>query len=402
MTQRADWNALFDALAAEHVSLAEQVSEAISARLLSYRPIAGEELTSAVGIQIEFVLRSARVAHATTGGLAELSAIGESRARQAIPVDDMLRAWRIGMQVVVARAREIGGQLSISDGSLLDFVESMFASSDVAMVVVAGAHRQAELALARRDQERRAVFVRGLLLGTLPPAEVGPQAIVHNIDPTREFVTIRAHAGPDVDQRAFQRALGFSLAGSRGEGICTLIEGDLAGFLPVAPTAAVGGVVGIGPARQLERLAESFRLATRALITAQGFGLDGIHDVSTLGLRAAIVTDADVGDALRTRYVEPLTSEASGQELISSLRAYFESGMHFERAAARLFVHQNTLRYRIARFESITGVSLRDPRVAFEVWWALEWHVVSAEPKRPGAGFGAGSMREPPISEPSP
>jgi hypothetical protein len=60
--------------------------------------------------------------------------------------------------MVVARARQIGGQLSISDGSLLDFVESMFASSDVAMVVVAGAHRQAELALARGDQERRAAF----------------------------------------------------------------------------------------------------------------------------------------------------------------------------------------------------------------------------------------------------
>lgn len=46
--------------------------------------------------------------------------------------------------------------------------------------------------------------------------------------------------------------------------------------------------------------------------------------------------------------------------------------MHFDRAASRLFVHQNTLRYRIGRFESLTGVSLRDPKVAFEVWWALE------------------------------
>jgi DNA-binding PucR family transcriptional regulator len=46
--------------------------------------------------------------------------------------------------------------------------------------------------------------------------------------------------------------------------------------------------------------------------------------------------------------------------------------MHVERSAERLFVHQNTVRYRIARFEELTGVSLRDPGVAFEVWWALE------------------------------
>jgi DNA-binding PucR family transcriptional regulator len=65
--------------------------------------------------------------------------------------------------------------------------------------------------------------------------------------------------------------------------------------------------------------------------------------------------------------------------LIASLRAYFECGMHFERAAARLFVHQNTLRYRIGRFEAITGASLREPTVAFEVWWALERYAASAD-----------------------
>ena len=46
--------------------------------------------------------------------------------------------------------------------------------------------------------------------------------------------------------------------------------------------------------------------------------------------------------------------------------------MHVERTAERLFVHQNTVRYRLARFEELTGASLRDPKVAFEVWWALE------------------------------
>jgi DNA-binding PucR family transcriptional regulator len=45
--------------------------------------------------------------------------------------------------------------------------------------------------------------------------------------------------------------------------------------------------------------------------------------------------------------------------------------MHVERAAERLFVHPNTLRYRLARYEELTGTNLRDPLAAFEVWWAL-------------------------------
>ena len=32
----------------------------------------------------------------------------------------------------------------------------------------------------------------------------------------------------------------------------------------------------------------------------------------------------------------------------------------------------NTLRYRIARFETLADANLRDQKTAVEVWWALE------------------------------
>jgi DNA-binding PucR family transcriptional regulator len=100
--------------------------------------------------------------------------------------------------------------------------------------------------------------------------------------------------------------------------------------------------------------------------------MTGVHDVPSLGLRAAVAADADVGDALCARYLEPLAGGSSAGELRATLRAYLACGMHVERTAERLFVHQNTVRYRLARFEELTGASLREPEVAFEVWWALE------------------------------
>jgi DNA-binding PucR family transcriptional regulator len=99
--------------------------------------------------------------------------------------------------------------------------------------------------------------------------------------------------------------------------------------------------------------------------------MTGGHDRAGLGLRPAVVADPDIGDELRVRYLEPLGATRSAAELATTLRIYFECGMHVERAAEQLFVHANTLRYRISRFEELTGASLREPVVAFEVWWAL-------------------------------
>jgi hypothetical protein len=390
----ADWNALFDGLTREQVSLGETISARMIAELRAYGTLSEQELAAGVLVELDRVLESSRRGRVAAGEreLSELAAVGEARAAQGVPVDDMLRAWRIGIQVVVARARELGAELGISDRSLLEFVESMLAWSDVAMVVTTAAHRSSELEVARQDQERRAAFVRGLLLGTLGPAEITAQARSQNVGRAPEYVAIRAAGHGGNEQREMARALGFGPFRGHGHGLSTLLDGDLAGFLSVAPEGEIDGVVGVGPPRPLDALADSFRLASRALTTAQGFGLRGIHDVPGLSLRAAIVADGDVGEVLTARYVDPLISEASGYELIASLRAYFECELHFERAATRLFIHQNTLRYRIGRFEAITGANLRDPRVAFEVWWG------GARPTASTDRHGEADVLEPPPS----
>jgi hypothetical protein len=165
--------------------------------LPAYGPIAETDVRSGVLAELARVMESARSGHAAVGDddLSELAAVGRARARQRVPVDQMLRAWRIAIQVVVARARELGGELGIGPQSLLEFVESTLAWSDVAMVVTAAAHREAELAIARQDQERRAAFVRGVLLGTLTPAELAAGAHEYGLDPVQQYSTVHARVG---------------------------------------------------------------------------------------------------------------------------------------------------------------------------------------------------------------
>lgn len=365
---------LIDTLLGEQAQLARRVRAAIQAKLPAYRCMPGETLDGEVGIQIERVLSSARAGReaATDRELSDLAALGETRAQQGVPVADMLRAWRIGIEEVIGYAREVGRQLSIEDALVLEFVQSTLAWSDVAMVTTAAAHRKAELALAIAEQEDRARFVRGALFGSIPAAELRIQAEAYGIDPARKYVAVRAGLGNGLAQHKLERSLGLHDAAQHRRGLSALIDGCVAGFLSEPPPRDIEAVVGVGPPRPLEHLAESYRSAARALATIQACRLEGSYDISALGLRAAVAMDAEMGEALRERYLEPLNEGGSARELITTLRAYLACGMHVERTATRLFVHQNTVRYRLARFEQLTGASLRETQVLFEVWWAVE------------------------------
>jgi len=58
---------------------------------------------------------------------------------------------------------------------------------------------------------------------------------------------------------------------------------------------------------------------------------------------------------------------------------YIEEGLNFKTTAQRLNVHQNTVRYRVVRFEQLTRARLDHPISAFEVWWALQRAFIKAE-----------------------
>jgi purine catabolism regulator len=48
-------------------------------------------------------------------------------------------------------------------------------------------------------------------------------------------------------------------------------------------------------------------------------------------------------------------------ELVRTLEVFFASDGNLQRAADTLYLHRNTLSYRLERIEEISGLSLRDP-----------------------------------------
>ena len=75
----------------------------------------------------------------------------------------------------------------------------------------------------------------------------------------------------------------------------------------------------------------------------------------------------------RRHLVEEVFVPLSGAKdtLIDTLTAYFQHGQSLEGAARALFVHPNTVRYRIRQVATLTGLSATDPREGLTLQLAL-------------------------------
>jgi DNA-binding PucR family transcriptional regulator len=82
-----------------------------------------------------------------------------------------------------------------------------------------------------------------------------------------------------------------------------------------------------------------------------------------------LVGDAPARALLLDRIWKPLS--ANGGTLLETAATYLESGGGLEGTARLLFVHPNTVRYRLGRIADLTGYQLTDPHDAHTVRIAL-------------------------------
>ncbi|MFB7722247.1 PucR family transcriptional regulator [Nocardia sp. NPDC056100] len=299
-----------------------------------------------------------------------LREFGEIRARQGVSLSDVQNGWRIAIREMVADLTSAAHSARIADRTQLALVHDLLDIVDQATAAFSGGHRDVEIELARHDQQLRAEFARALLLGGLGPGDIHVQAQRYGLDPAGEYRAFRAR-GDDPRATADLRGL-LRPEVTAVRVFSTAMDGDIAGFLCGSGTLDTTGTIGLGPVTGLAELPRSFRLASRMLATAHRYGLTGSADLDRLGLLPAIVADTDLGDELARRYLDPLGSGDQARVVIETVDRYLHSGMRIEATAERLIVHQNTVRYRLARFEELTGTDLRAPYSAMRVWWAIQ------------------------------
>ncbi|MGH3217359.1 MAG: PucR family transcriptional regulator, partial [Streptosporangiaceae bacterium] len=83
----------------------------------------------------------------------------------------------------------------------------------------------------------------------------------------------------------------------------------------------------------------------------------------------ALDGDPDARAALISEVYEPLLG--GGQALLDTLTTYLEQGSSLEATARLLFVHPNTVRYRLRRVAELTDYTPSAGRDGFTLWVAV-------------------------------
>jgi purine catabolism regulator len=139
-------------------------------------------------------------------------------------------------------------------------------------------------------------------------------------------------------------------------------------------------------ARTLRDIPGAYTQATQAIALGRRvFGPNTCTHFDDLGV-FRVICDNPVTDEQRMFHEEwilPILEydRQRGTDLIHTLKTYFQCNMNVLESAKRLFIHENTLRYRLSKIEQIIGKKLSSGETALNLWIALKLHM--AMPSEP-------------------
>ncbi|MFF1398497.1 PucR family transcriptional regulator [Streptomyces sp. NPDC058287] len=239
--------------------------------------------------------------------------------------------------------------------------------------------------LALAGDTRSAGAVVRLLLGDAP-AEVAPMLLTADAPEDGAWTVVRGKltrparstARPDRDP-VHLAALGTALATP----FLNVDGQDLRALLPHSPgarpadlvtTSRLGWKLGFSAPAGTAGLPAADTQAERALGRAVATGVTAVHHHVEGSSVHGIVNRDDAEALARARFAPLDVAPAPGPAvLLATLRTWLSLYGSWDRTAAALELHRNTVRRRISRIAELLGTDLDDPDVRMELWFALHW-----------------------------
>lgn len=306
--------------------------------------------------------------------------IGRRRAEQGLPLESLLRAFRVGGRVCWEAMIEV---VSESDPDslpvLLRFASIVWHTNELQSNAVAEAYRRTESELLRRSDERMAALLDALLEGRGADGGLAKAAAAALDLPMngRYAVAVLRPLRRDEGFRRPERVgdLRFvwrvradadvavvELGDRNPQDVATALRPLFTGQAGISP--AVEGLAALGRARWLAEVAlQTCRPQDHRIVR-----LDERLPV------ALVVSQPELSGYLGDTVLGPLEAldPADREVLLETLAAWLDCEGSAARTAARLYCHRNTVFNRLRRLEQLTSRSLHRPRDVVELALALD------------------------------
>jgi hypothetical protein len=352
--------------------VAEQVIAAVIHEVPSYsdpfRGQMGRNIEVAVKVALEGFLDLASRREGIDAGdqieavLEAAYALGRGEARSGRSMDALARAYRVGARVAWREMSEVAVTAGLSATITARFAELVFAYIDELSDASVSGHAD-ELATSGRLRQRRLERLAVRLIEGAPEADLVSAADRADWAPPALLVAVIL---PEDKVRSVQSRLDPQLLQLSEDVPILDIESGLTVLLvPVASERGRTALLRVlrsveavvGPARPWTAVRASYRRALRA----QRLGLLG--DTETHLAELVRTADADALADLRERALAPLAGVRAGsaEKLADTLAAWLRHHGRREEIAAALFVHPQTVRYRMGQLRDLYGDRLTDP-----------------------------------------
>lgn len=376
--------AVVEAMRADLPRVAEQVVATVIHEVPSYsepfRGRMGRNIEVAVGLALSGFLDAAS---SDRPGAARIESVfeaaynlGRGEARSGRSMDALAAAYRVGARRAWGDMSQAAVQAGLPAAELARFAGLVFDYIDQLSDVSVAGHAD-ELATAGRLRERQlAALAVALLVGQAPEvletaaeqaAWTPPRTLTAVLLPQSLAAGVRAQ----LDARTLELSDEVPALEPWPQHAVLLVpdvgtRARTALFRTIATRDAV-----VGPARPWQHARDSFARALRALELE-------LHDDGPLDTEthlADLVLRADPGALtdLRARVLAPLASLRPGpaEKLTETLRAWLLHQGRRDDVAEALFVHPQTVRYRMGQLRELYGDRLDDPRFVLEAVVAL-------------------------------
>jgi len=391
--------AVFSRLAAEQLDVLRRALDAqtvLTNRVLKGQGVPGvvEELARTVGGWVAVLdLHGLPLASWPASAAGRAAALWEEirTVRPVTPGSSVSlsdRGQHVSVQPVGVSGR-IDGFLVMATWQRLGQFERIVASHALSLLAI---ELDKTASVATAERRLRGDFLDALVAGSLEEAELRSGLRRFGFRPGEQVRVMALQGAASIEERA--SAVEEVLARRTAAFLASPRDGALLLLLPedanpseireeVTAKLAVPVVAGVGSAVPPGDAGRSQREARHALRICE---IEGklLADFRSLGTHRLLLTlqEPDALRAFADAVLHHLDEydEKHGGELIGSLRAFLDQNARWEAAAADLFVHRHTLRYRMRKVEELTGRDLDTSRDRMEFWLALQARELLARP----------------------